>query len=60
MGKDNIFESARKLNEWLKKENKKVMIRKGQIVGFIGNEELYYSKKKKSNKRKIKNGKKRI
>jgi hypothetical protein len=46
MGKDNIFESARKLNEWLKKENKKVLIRKGQIVGFIGNEDLYYAKKK--------------
>jgi len=52
MSKDSIFESARKLNEWLKKENKQVLIRKGQIVGFIGNEDRFYTVKKRNVRRK--------
>lgn len=54
----SIFESARKLNALLEKENKCVLVRNGRVVGFVGNEEKYYKKKLKIARRKLKNGKK--
>lgn len=53
MASESIFESARKLNERLKKENKSILIRRGKIVGFIGNEDIFYNEKiRKRKKRK--------
>jgi len=39
----NIFESARKLNVLLEKENKLALVRNGKIIGFV--------KKKKKKKK---------
>tara|TARA_R100000306_G_C4264406_1_gene86930 strand:+ start:188 stop:343 length:156 start_codon:yes stop_codon:yes gene_type:complete len=51
MAKDSIFEKARRLNAWLDKEDKSVLVRRGKIVGFIGNEDRFYKKRKRKRKK---------
>jgi len=46
--KDGIYETLREINSYMKKNKKKLLVKNGKAIGFLGNEDRFYSNRKKT------------
>ena len=47
-----LLRTIRELNALLSGTNKSLLVRKGRIIGILGNEDLFYRKRKMKRKKK--------